>query len=143
MNGIIPDADGGADQHEIDLTALFTTTQITTDPDGVHRDAEGRVYDAIEVGGEVSFVLREPDRLAATVNPGTERAGRAVAAFADAAALPDTAAWHLPGLAWTTLGAFSAGLTDAELGAVARALLDAEVEAWATMPNAPKRRGGL
>lgn len=42
-----------------DLSALFTTPQITTDDAGVHRDAEGRVYVAVEVGGETDFVVKE------------------------------------------------------------------------------------
>lgn len=129
----------GHDEVEMDFNALFVTEQIRTGADGVHRGADGREYDAIDVNGELSYAAREPGRLPVEVNPGSERAERAVRRFHEAAR--DAAAWHLPTLAWATLGAYSAGLTDAELGAVARALLDAEVEAWAMMPTAAKRGG--
>jgi streptogramin lyase len=39
------------------LAALFSTPQITTGPDGVHRDADGHVYVAETVDGELTYRL--------------------------------------------------------------------------------------
>src|SRR4051812_24633952 len=55
---------------EADLTALFTTTQIHTDDEGVHRDDDGRVYVAVEVGEEVGYELAIPADVLAKVKDG-------------------------------------------------------------------------
>ena len=39
----------------MNLSALFAAPRIHTDDDGVHTDEHGHVYDAVTVGGELTF----------------------------------------------------------------------------------------
>ena len=43
----------------MDLSGLFSATQIHTDDAGVHTDEDGHVYDAVTVDGELTFVPQE------------------------------------------------------------------------------------
>ena len=43
----------------MDLSGLFSATQIHTSDDGIHTDEDGHVYDAVTVDGELTFVPQE------------------------------------------------------------------------------------
>lgn len=42
-----------------DIEALLAAPQIHTDDNGVHRDAVGREYEAVDVGGETTYRATE------------------------------------------------------------------------------------